>query len=56
MVPARRAGTIKNFIKEYNDLIKEMDTKYNADKATDYTDFTDLFNIRRSATKWASSS
>jgi flagellar hook-associated protein 2 len=33
--------TIKNFIKEYNDLIKEMDTKYNADKATDYDILTD---------------
>ncbi len=33
--------TIKNFIKEYNNLIKEMDTKYNADKATDYDILTD---------------
>lgn len=33
--------TVKNFIKEYNDLIKEMDSKYNADKATDYDILTD---------------
>ncbi len=27
---------IKDFFKEYNDLIKEMDTRYNADSAKDY--------------------
>ncbi len=32
---------IKNFIKEYNDLIKEMDTKYNADSAASYQVLSD---------------
>jgi len=33
--------TIKNFVSQYNDLIKEMESKYNADKATDYDILTD---------------
>ena len=32
---------IKGFLKEYNDLIKEMDTLYNADSAKDYEPLTD---------------
>jgi len=32
---------IKNFFKEYNDLIKEMDTYYNADSAKGYEPLTD---------------
>lgn len=32
---------IKNFIKEYNELIKEMDKLYNADSAEDYEPLTD---------------
>ena len=32
---------IKDFFKEYNDLIKEMDTKYNAESASDYNVLTD---------------
>lgn len=32
---------IKNFIKEYNEVIKEMDTLYNADSADDYEPLTD---------------
>ncbi len=32
---------IKNFFKEYNDLIKEMDTLYNADSAKGYEPLTD---------------
>ncbi len=32
---------IKDFFKEYNDLIKEMDTYYNADSASDYKVLTD---------------
>lgn len=32
--------TIKNFFKEYNELIKEMDTAYNADSAKDYEPLT----------------
>ena len=32
---------IKNFIKEYNELIKEMDTKYNADSASSYNVLSD---------------
>ena len=32
---------IKDFFKEYNELIKEMDTKYNADSAKDYDVLTD---------------
>lgn len=31
---------IKGFLKEYNDLIKEMDTLYNADSAKDYEPLT----------------
>ena len=33
--------TIKSFFKEYNELIKEMDTKYNADDASKYKMLTD---------------
>lgn len=33
--------TIKNFLKEYNDLIKEMDTLYNADSSRGYEPLTD---------------
>lgn len=32
---------IKNFIKEYNEVIKEMDKLYNADSAEDYDPLTD---------------
>lgn len=32
---------IKDFFKEYNELIKEMDTKYNAESASDYDVLTD---------------
>ena len=32
---------IKDFFKEYNDLIKEMDTKYNAESASEYNVLTD---------------
>ena len=32
---------IKDFFKEYNELIKEMDTKYNAERASDYDVLTD---------------
>ena len=33
--------TIKSFLKEYNTLIKEMDTMYNADSASDYDVLSD---------------
>ena len=33
--------TIKNFFKEYNTLINEMDTLYNAESASDYEPLTD---------------
>jgi len=32
---------IKSFFKEYNDVIKEMDTRYNADRAKGYEPLTD---------------
>lgn len=32
---------IKDFLKDYNELIKEMDTSYNADSAKDYEPLTD---------------
>ena len=34
-------GTIKNFLKEYNELITEMDKLYNADSAKGYEPLTD---------------
>lgn len=34
-------NTIKDFLKEYNELINEMDSLYNADRAKDYQPLTD---------------
>ncbi len=34
-------NTIKDFIKQYNELINEMDSLYNADRAKDYEPLTD---------------
>lgn len=32
---------VKDFVKEYNDILKELNTKYNADSARDYEPLTD---------------